>query len=177
MSNNNTDAAPIPSTVTFKDINLLPVDRIRGGSIRVQVECFFSVTLSSGKSTTLRVPGIVFVEQETEVPAAIPLAVENARANLRILLSETHILTGSSANSVLRTLFTKNVPDILAKSPEKEKELMALATNAMQKRVNDVFELLGIDPIQVEGIWTVAETAALLQEMNRITTQMTLIAE
>lgn len=157
-----------------------PIERIRGGNICVQITAEFAVTTGSTTEFGISVPGVAIVQEENKIQDGIKEAVNNAWRAVQDLvdLAPKPVVSGANSGTVLRVMLEPAIKQISAKStPDKLAEHNVPASAALQKRVTDLCQVLGIDPIEVEGQWTSMEVAALLLELNRASTKITKVAE
>lgn len=160
-----------------------PIERIRGGNICVQISAEFvdyTPVAEWHALDTIIVPGVAIVQEEKDVQEGIKQALANAWENAHKLMEEEPqpLLVGNHAPEVLKSMLDHTVKAIESRASHTQlEELNQPASAALQKRVTDICQILGIDTISVEGTWSSIEVAALLQELNRASTKITKVAE
>jgi hypothetical protein len=142
------------------------IDKIRGGTaIPLVVECTFEV-----QGETVVVSGIATCSSEDKLNDAYKEAIENAKATVRDAISKS----SGNLDNLIRQLVSPSVSaetKKLAKDISKDefKKLYEPADFNKQKEVNNLCEALGIQPIIVEGEWTMIEALTLISQLNRMT--------
>lgn len=151
-----------------------PIERIRGESlITIPVTCTFEVGHQQ-----YTVSGVSNCESASDIANGFLDAVNNAKSNLEGILNiapqakteNPKVLTDLVKMSIESTMATELKRRALSR-PDYE-ELMELANEDKQTRVNNLCDALGIDPIQVYKSWTNIEVLVLVEYLEKLTTPL-----
>ncbi len=162
-----------------------PIERIRGSEqIRVSVRANFKI-----QGLDYEVSGIALTKSDssTALQEAYDSAILDAEANLRKILSRNGNLAGNkvmsnflkellqpkvSEEKVKREEMVMNDPKVLDKDRDIQR-LQGPTDEIRQKKINELCETLGIEPICVMGDepWTLLESLALITELEAKTSR------
>lgn len=154
-----------------------PVERIRGGSILLQLGVSWEVWDDDQHCTLVDIPGVALVS-DTLTPEALDEATQEAlefsRMQLTKVLSRaSSLIQGDNAPAVLRTLLTRRQEEVKThlSATVPVKTLDTESTDTQQQQMNRVCDTLGIQRIPLAGT-TILEAAAMINELQFVAKNM-----